>query len=89
MKRYIALGILFLATACGSWQGTGTVVKKGHDDAYVTSRCTTVNKTTNCVPVTHPERWKLQVKDAEGKKHWVTVPEITWASHHIGDEYTT
>ena len=102
MKRIATLIVassLALVAACG-WTGTGTVVQKDYDKAWTQHGtkqvCTTYGtpdrpqKSCSDVPDNHywPESFQVQVKDGEGKKHWVDVPEREYDSLEVGDTFT-
>src|SRR5689334_4999400 len=91
----LALLSVLLLSACG-WNGTGTLVEKGHAAAYDTfyMQCTAFNAQGMCtvqVPYyyTVPESWSLLIKDTkDNKDHWVSVDKPFWDSVKEGQQVT-
>lgn len=90
LKRYWFLILLMFAVSCG-WHGSGTVVAKDYDAAWVQmgTQCHATSKGSICVPnnIYWPESFQLQVKDAEGKKHWVDVSSVEYNRAAVGDSF--
>lgn len=91
LKKYWFVLLVMFCVSCG-WHGTGVVVEKNYDPAWVqtTTRCQIYGKTTICLPDTiyWPESWSIQVKDEANKKHWVDVSEQEYLSISVGSSYT-
>lgn len=82
----IGLGAFGIAAFHNRGPITGSVIQKGHDDAYTS--CTTTGKVTMCTP--HREKWTLKVRSSSNpdRTKWVTVPREQWSNTTIGQDFS-
>jgi hypothetical protein len=78
------LGIiaLFVFSLIGHANGIheGSVIGKGHQDAYSTIQCSSYDgKTTTCIPVFYPESWSVTISK-DGEQNSFDVSQSAWTS---------
>lgn len=86
MKKTFAVIAALVVLMLSGCVDRGTVVDKGHRDAYTSFTYALVGHSFLPIPIRHPESWQLKVDD-NGEVGWVSVDRKTYDDYDIGDYY--
>lgn len=82
---YALIVALSMASCATQWYGKGVVVTKQYDAPYM--YMISCGKGVMC-PMTHPECYKLIIKDIDGETHEGCVQPEDWERAVVGEEMT-